>query len=204
LKKSSEYQLLRVDLLASRLHEGLNEAVLVEKAADPEIESIVENELVLEDEDLLLEDLLDDFEDFGLEGWIVDRVENFNAKRSLEELCKLLEALADASCLWLGILICWALFRAARAPDEIRHLVGIGVACRIGSHEECSEKVEHEGDVLELERLGSLPRLLSHTLRWQRAVHEVLQDVLEAALGQELLCPVSSERHLLLLGVSNL
>jgi hypothetical protein len=54
------------------LHESLDKATLVEKTADPEIESIVENELVLEDEGLLLEDLLDDFEDFCLESWIVD------------------------------------------------------------------------------------------------------------------------------------
>ena len=72
LKKPREYQLLRIDLLVSRLYESLDEATLVKKTADPEIESIVENELVLEDEGLLLEDLLDDFEDFCLESWIVD------------------------------------------------------------------------------------------------------------------------------------
>ena len=125
----------------------------MEEAADPEIECIVDDELVLENESVLLQDLVYDCENLLLEGWVVNRAEYLRAKWSLEELGQLLEALADASGLWLGLLLNWAFLGAAGASDQIGNFVSIGVACRVGSHQECSEKVEHECDVLEFEGL---------------------------------------------------
>jgi hypothetical protein len=78
--------------LPIKLGELLEEIAALEKASDPEAESRLDDELVLENHRLLRERLMNDAEALALQEMVVDGLQDFEADRTLAEALQLFEA----------------------------------------------------------------------------------------------------------------